>query len=60
MALVELAGEPAARLVTYLPGRPALHPGQELRACFERLENGTVLVQWRPADAEEEADDDAT
>ena len=60
VALVELAGEPAARLVTYLPGRPALHPGQELRACFERLENGTVLVQWRPADAEEEANDDAT
>ena len=55
VALVELADEPAARLVTFLPGRPALHPGQELRACFERLENGTVLVQWRPADAEDEA-----
>jgi hypothetical protein len=60
VALVELAGEPTARLVTYLPGRPALHPGQELSARFERLENGTVLVEWRPADAEEEADDDAT
>lgn len=60
VALVELVGEPGARLVTFLPGRPALHPGQELRACFERLANGTVLVQWRPADAEEEANDDAT
>ena len=60
VALVELAAEPGARLVTYLPGRPALLPGQELRACFERLENGTVLVQWQPADAEEEANDDAT
>ncbi len=60
VALVELAGEPTARLVTCLPGRPALRAGQELSACFERLENGTVLVQWRPADAEGEANDDAT
>lgn len=49
VALVELADDPAARLVTFLPGRPALHAGQELQAWFEPLEDGTVLVQWRPA-----------
>lgn len=49
VALVELTEDPAARLVTFLPGRPALHAGQELRAWFEPLENGTVLVQWQPA-----------
>ncbi len=48
VALVELAEEPAARLVSFLPGRPALRAGQELQAWFERLDNGTVLVQWRP------------
>jgi hypothetical protein len=49
VALVELADDPAARLVTFLPGRPALHAGQELQAWFEPVENGAVLVQWRPA-----------
>jgi uncharacterized protein len=49
VALVELADDPAARLVTFLPGRPALAAGQEVLAWFERLDNGTVLVQWRPA-----------
>jgi hypothetical protein len=48
VALVELAEAPSARLVTYLPGRPSLHAGQELQAWFDPLENGTVLVQWRP------------
>ena len=48
VALVELAEAPAARLVTYLPGRPSLHAGQELEAWFDPLDNGTVLVQWRP------------
>jgi uncharacterized OB-fold protein len=56
VVLVELAGEPPARLVTFLPGRPALHAGQELTVWFERLENGTVLVQWRPADLGEAAE----
>jgi hypothetical protein len=54
--LVELDTEPAARLVTFLPGRPALYPGQEFAAWFERLENGTVLVQWRPADSGDETE----
>ena len=48
VVLVELADEPAARLVSFLPGRPKLYAGQELQPWFERLENGTVLVQWRP------------
>jgi hypothetical protein len=56
VALVELSADPAARLVTFLPGRPALRPGQELVAWFEQLENGTVLVQWRPADPGEDAE----
>ena len=49
VVLVELADEPAARLVSFLPGRPPLQAGQELHAWFEQLDNGTVLVQWRPA-----------
>jgi uncharacterized protein len=48
VALVELADEPAARLVSFLPGRPDLHAGQELHARFEPLTDGTTLVQWRP------------
>ena len=51
VALVELADDPAARLVTFLPGRAALQAGQDLQAWFEPLDNGTVLVQWRPAEA---------
>lgn len=50
VALVELADEPAARLISFLPGRPALYAGQELHACFESLASGAVLVQWRPAE----------
>jgi uncharacterized protein len=52
VALVELAEEPAARLVSFLPGRPDLYAGQELRARFEPLADGSTLVQWRPADRE--------
>jgi len=50
VALVELADEPAARLISFLPGRPDLHAGQELHAWFEPLTDDTTLVQWRPAD----------
>lgn len=56
VALVELSADPAARLVTFLPGRPALHAGQELVAWFEQLENGATLVQWRPANPGEDAE----
>jgi uncharacterized protein len=49
VALVEMADEPTARLVGFLPGRPDLYAGQELQAWFERLDDGTTLVQWRPA-----------
>ena len=51
VALVELAGEPAARLVTYLPGRPALHawPGTQrlLRAAGERHGAGPMAASRR-------------
>ncbi len=47
VALVELADVPTARLVTHLPGRPALHAGQELEAWFDVVADGAVLVQWR-------------
>lgn len=56
IALVELSAEPRARLVAHLPGRPTLYPGQELTAWFEQLEDGTALVQWRPADLLEDAE----
>jgi uncharacterized protein len=49
VALVELADESAARLISFLPGRPDLYAGQELHAWFEPLADGTTLVQWRPA-----------
>ena len=52
VALVELADEPAARLVSFLPGRPELYLGQELHAWFETLTDGSTLVQWRPADSQ--------
>lgn len=38
----------AARLVGWLPGRPALRPGQAMRVWFEELD-GAVLPQWAPA-----------
>jgi uncharacterized protein len=49
VVLVELADEPAARLVGYLPGRPDLYAGQEMQAWFDQLPDGSTLVQWRPA-----------
>jgi len=52
VALVELADEPAARLISFLPGRPDLYAGQELHAWFEQLADGSTLVQWRTADGE--------
>jgi len=51
VVLAELADEPAARLISFLPGRRDLYAGQELHACFEPLADGATLVQWRPADA---------
>jgi uncharacterized protein len=54
VALVELADEPSARLVGYLPGRPDLYAGQELHAWFDRMADGSTLVQWRPASAEDD------
>jgi uncharacterized OB-fold protein len=47
VVLVQL-DDVAARLVGWLPGRPALTPGQPLRVWFEEVD-GTVLPQWAPA-----------
>lgn len=52
VALVELADEPAARLISFLPGRPDLYAGQELHAWFEPRADGSTLVQWRPPDSQ--------
>ena len=56
VALVELADEPTARLISFLPGRPDLRAGQELHAWFEPLADGSTLVQWRPVRSERAAD----
>ena len=52
VALVELADEPAARLVSFLPGRRELYAGQELHAWFDQVADGSTVLQWRPAGSE--------
>ena len=48
--LVELEDASEARLIGYLPGRPTLEAGLEMRAWFEPVDDdGTLLPQWRPA-----------
>ena len=49
IVLVELDDEPRVRLVGHLPGAPELVAGQPMEAWFETVDDGTVLVQWRPA-----------
>ncbi|WP_239314009.1 Zn-ribbon domain-containing OB-fold protein [Frankia sp. Cj3] len=60
VVLVQLDDVPAARLVGYLPGRPALTPGQPMRVWFETLDDGTdegvVVPQWKPEQGAEDAD----
>jgi uncharacterized OB-fold protein len=48
IVLVELAEEPGARLVGWLPGSPELEAGMELQAVFETVADDTTLVQWQP------------
>lgn len=48
VVLVELDDAPAARLVGYLPGTPALRPGQPMKVEFETLHDGSVIPQWVP------------
>ncbi|MEW6471567.1 MAG: OB-fold domain-containing protein [Actinomycetota bacterium] len=52
IVLVELADEPGARLVGWLPGRPELEAGMELQASFEAVADDTTLVQWTPVTPE--------
>jgi len=48
VVLVEPDDAPQARLVGHLPGVPELHVGQEMQLWFERLDEETVLPQWKP------------
>ena len=49
VVLVELADEPGARLVGYLPGRPELEAGMAMRVWFEAVADDTKLPQWSPS-----------
>jgi uncharacterized OB-fold protein len=49
VVLVDLADEPGARLLGWLPGRPELEAGMEMRAVFESVTDDTTVVQWIPA-----------
>lgn len=49
IVLVELDDAPEARLVGYLPGRPALEAGMPMQLWFEPVDDeGTLLPQWAP------------
>jgi uncharacterized protein len=48
--VVELDDAPQVRLAGHLPGRPTLRAGMVMRAHFEDVGEGVVLVQWRPDD----------
>jgi uncharacterized OB-fold protein len=48
IVLVELVDYPDVRLVGHLEGEPSLRLGQLMEPWFEKLEDGTVLPQWRP------------
>jgi uncharacterized OB-fold protein len=57
IVLVELDDAPDARLVGYLPGRPALEAGMPMQVWFEPVDDdGTLLPQWRPGSPEEPVD----
>jgi uncharacterized protein len=48
IVLVDLADEPGARLVGWLPGSPELEAGMEMQATFEPVTDDTTLVRWLP------------
>ncbi|GAA1651542.1 Zn-ribbon domain-containing OB-fold protein [Georgenia ruanii] len=46
LVMVDLSDAPGTRLVGYLPGRPALAAGQEMRARFEILDEKVGVPRW--------------
>ena len=49
VVLVALDDDPAVRLIGYLPGEPAIHPGMPLRARFDHIEPGVTVPHWEPS-----------
>ena len=51
LVVVELDDAPEVRLMGRLDGAPELAPEMPMEVWFERLGEGPVLPQWRPAKA---------
>jgi uncharacterized OB-fold protein len=51
LVVVELDDAPEVRLMGRLDGAPELEPNLPMEVWFERLGDGPVLPQWRPAKA---------
>lgn len=49
LAVVELEETPEVRLMARLDGAQTLAPGMRMQVWFERMADGVVLPQWRPA-----------
>jgi uncharacterized OB-fold protein len=47
VVLVELDDAPEARLLSHMPGTPALHIGMPVEGFFERVQS-VNLLRWRP------------
>jgi len=48
--LVELDEPAGVRLIGHVPGRPAVHIGQPVRASFPALPDGSLLPNWELLD----------
>ncbi len=51
LVVVELDDAPEVRLMGRLDGEPQLLPDMPMQVWFERLGDGPVLPQWKPASA---------
>jgi uncharacterized OB-fold protein len=49
IVVVQLDDVPEVRLVGHLEGQPELRVRQPMQVCFNRLAEGVVLPNWRPA-----------
>jgi uncharacterized OB-fold protein len=49
LVVVELLDAPEVRLMGRLDGAPELSPDMPMEVWFERLGEGSVLPQWKPA-----------